>query len=162
MPVSVGLQVLFRENIKKPAAGLQIFPWQINKILITGTRCLLMPQDAAFCAVSCGSVLSRASQNEIHHSAKRGKMQQIEAAKISRKVVKQKFSTTRIMRSSSACCQSSHMRSDPANQQSLQTVDSDQVILPYTKLPGQQKTGCFLSRSQTGYLLIPIDCSVIY
>ena len=91
MPVSVGLQVLFRENIKKPAAGLQIFPWQINKILITGTRCLLMPQDAAFCAVSCGSVLSRAFQNEIHRSAKRGKMRQIEAAKSSRKVVKRDF-----------------------------------------------------------------------
>ena len=91
MPVSVGLQVLFRENIKKPAAGLQISPWQINKILITGTRCLLMPQDAAFCAVSCGSVLSRAFQNEIHRSAKRGKMRQIEAAKSSRKVVKRDF-----------------------------------------------------------------------
>ncbi|MDO5133242.1 MAG: hypothetical protein Q4D81_09705, partial [Eubacteriales bacterium] len=57
---------------------------------------LLMPQDAAFCAVSCGSVLSRVSQNEIHHSAKRGKMRQIEAAKSSRKVVKRFFSTTEI------------------------------------------------------------------
>ena len=55
-----------------------------------------MPQDAAFCAVSCGSVLSRASQSEIHHSAKRGKMRQIEAAKSSRKVVKRIFFTTRI------------------------------------------------------------------
>jgi hypothetical protein len=54
-----------------------------------------MPQDAAFCAVSCGSILSRAFQNEIHHSAKRGKMRQIEAAKSSRKVVKRDFSTTR-------------------------------------------------------------------
>jgi hypothetical protein len=53
-----------------------------------------MPQDAAFCAVLCGSILSRASQNEIHHSAKRGKMRQIEAAKSSRKVVKRDFSTT--------------------------------------------------------------------
>ena len=50
-----------------------------------------MPQDAAFCAVSCGSVLSRAFQNEIHRSAKRGKMRQIEAAKSSRKVVKRDF-----------------------------------------------------------------------
>ena len=50
-----------------------LLPWQINKILITGTRCPLMPQDAAFCAVSCGSVLSRAFQNEIHHSAIAGK-----------------------------------------------------------------------------------------
>jgi hypothetical protein len=50
-----------------------------------------MPQDAAFCAVLCGSVLSRAFQNETHHSAKRGKMRQIEAAKSSRKVVKQDF-----------------------------------------------------------------------
>jgi len=56
-----------------------------------------MPQDAAFCAVSCGSILSRASQNETHHSAKRGKMRQIEAAKSSRKVVKRDFSTTRIL-----------------------------------------------------------------
>ena len=71
MPVSVGLQVLFRENIKKPAAGLQISPWQINKILITGTRCLLMPQDAAFCAASadedlitaCGGSFVRAEFN---------------------------------------------------------------------------------------------------
>ena len=70
-------------------------PWQINSILITGTRCPLMPQDAAFCAVSFGSNLSRASQNEIHYSAKRGKSRQIEAAKSSRKVVKRDFSTTR-------------------------------------------------------------------
>ena len=32
-----------------------------------------MPQDTAFCAVSCGSVLSRAFQNETHHSAIAGK-----------------------------------------------------------------------------------------
>jgi hypothetical protein len=92
-------------------ADLNMPEWQINKILITGTRCPLMPQDAAFCAVLRGSNLSHASQNEIHHSAKRGKMRQIEAAKSSRKVVKRVFSTTEISASR----------------------------IPYAELPGQQK-----------------------
>ncbi len=94
-----------------------------------------MPQDAAFCAVLCGSILSRASQNEIHHSAKRGKMRQIEAAKSSRKVVKRDFSTTRVhcnyffMRSFLKNRQSSQMLFDPANQQSQQMVYSNPAIL---------------------------------
>ena len=70
-----------------------------------------MPQDAAFCEVSCGSILSRTPQNEINHSAKRGKMRKIEAAKSSRKVVKRDFSTTGISASR----------------------------IPYAALPGQQK-----------------------
>ena len=70
-----------------------------------------MPQDAAFCAVLCGSVLSRAFQNEIHHSAKRSKMRQIEAAKSSRKVVKRVFLLPEFL---------------------LQRI-------PYAALPGQQK-----------------------
>ena len=94
-----------------------MLPWQINKILITGTGYLLLPQDAAFCAVSRGSILSRASQNEIHHSAKHGKMRQIEATKSSRKVVKRDFSTTEISASR----------------------------IPYAELPGQQKTGWICS-----------------
>ena len=56
-----------------------------------------MPPYAAGCRIlrsSPRSNLSRAFQNEILHSAKRGKMRQIEAAKSSRKVVKRGFSTT--------------------------------------------------------------------
>jgi len=66
------------------------------------------------------SVLSRAFQNEIHHSAKRSKMRQIEAAKSSRKVVKRVFLLPEFL------LQEYHMR----------------------RSPGNKKTGHFRSRSQ--------------
>ncbi len=45
-----------------------MLPWQINKILITGTRCPLMPQDAAFCAVYADEDLTTASGGSLVRS----------------------------------------------------------------------------------------------
>ena len=69
IPEPIGVKVVYFPNCcsrylmiyKAQRDCVCMLPWQINKILITGTRCLPIPQDAAFCAVTVDESLATAS-----------------------------------------------------------------------------------------------------